>query len=146
VKKGEKGSSFIGELENAVKTIFSMIPMILGVVGVVGIFRTFVSRSLLASLFNGGLVHDTFMGTIGGMIAVGQALISYILGGELLEEGVSLYAVTAFVLAWVTLGIVQLPMESEILGLRFTVIRNIAAFFSTLFVAVTTVMILEWWR
>ena len=89
-------------------------------------------------MFSGNAVWDTLIGTLSGAVAVGQPIVSYIIGGELLEQGISIYAVTAFVLAWVTLGIVQLPVEAEVLGLRFTVYRNILAFFSTLIVSVAT--------
>ncbi len=117
----------------------SMMPMILSIVGLMGLFQAMVSRELLASLFTGDPVKDTLIGTVAGGIAVGQALVSYILGGELLEQGISIYAVTAFILAWVTLGIVQLPLEAEVLGLRFTIYRNILAFVSTILVSIGTV-------
>ena len=117
----------------------SMMPMILSIVGLMGLFQAMVSKELLASLFTGDPVKDTLIGTVAGGIAVGQALVSYILGGELLEQGISIYAVTAFILAWVTLGIVQLPLEAEVLGLRFTIYRNILAFISTIFVSIGTV-------
>ena len=105
----EAGKSFGAEVKKASRGVLSMGPMILGVVGLVGLFQSFVSHRMLASVFNGEAVHDTLVGTLAGMVAVGQALISYILGGELLDQGVSRYAVAAFVLAWVTLGVVQLP-------------------------------------
>ncbi len=117
----------------------SMMPMILSIVGLMGLFQAMVSRELLASLFTGDPVKDTLIGAVAGGIAVGQALVSYILGGELLEQGISIYAVTAFILAWVTLGIVQLPLEAEVLGLRFTIYRNILAFVSTILVSIGTV-------
>jgi uncharacterized membrane protein YraQ (UPF0718 family) len=98
---------------------------------------------MLASFFSGDPVADTVIGTVAGGIAVGQPIVSYILGGELLEEGISLYAVTAFVLAWVTLGIVQLPVEAEVLGFRFTVYRNLLALFATLLVSIATVQTLK---
>jgi len=117
----------------------SMMPMILSIVGLMGLFQAMVSKELLASLFTGDPVKDTLIGTVAGGIAVGQALVSYILGGELLEQGISIYAVTVFILAWVTLGIVQLPLEAEVLGLKFTIYRNILAFISTIFVSIGTV-------
>jgi len=120
-----------------------MFPMILAVIGLVGLFQVFISKEMLASLFTGDPVKDTIIGTVGGGIAVGQPIISYILGGELLEQGISMYAVTAFILAWVTLGVVQLPVEAGVLGVRFTVYRNILAFLSTLVVSIATVWTLD---
>ncbi len=126
--------------------MLSLMPMVLAVVGLVGIFRALVTKEMLASLFHGNVITDTLIGTAAGMIAVGQAMISYILGGELLSEGVSLYAVAAFVLAWVSLGVVQLPLEAEVLGIRFTILRNTLAFLFTILVAAATVGTLQWLR
>ncbi len=139
-----KARSFKKELKRAFAGLVSMLPMIVAIVGLVGLFQAFVTKEMLASLFTGDPVRDTFVGTVAGGIAVGQALISYILGGELLEQGVSMYAVTAFILAWVTLGVVQLPAEAEVLGGRFTLWRNVLAFLSTLAVAIATVWTLGW--
>ncbi len=139
MKQGNEKKTFQKSLKQAVLSFTSMMPMILSIVGLMGLFQAMVSRELLASLFTGDPVKDTLIGTVAGGIAVGQALVSYILGGELLEQGISIYAVTAFILAWVTLGIVQLPLEAEVLGLRFTIYRNILAFISTILVSIGTV-------
>jgi len=143
---GEKSVSFSGKVKQAAFSILYMMPMILAIIGLVGLFQSYITEEMLASVFNGNAVHDTLVGTLAGMVAVGQAIVSYILGGELLKEGVSLYAVTAFVLAWVTLGVVQLPMEASVLGIGFTWRRNLLAFCSTILVAVITVRLLELWR
>ena len=136
--------SFLNALKKSAKDMFSMIPMILAIIGLVGLFEGFVTRQMLASLFEGNPVTDTLIGTFSGMIAVGQAMISYILGGELLDQGVSLYAVAAFVLAWVTLGIVQLPMEIEVFGGRFVLYRNVLALVSTILVATAAAGVTLW--
>ncbi len=122
----------------AVKSLYSIAPMLLATIGVVGLFQTFVSPETLHALFSGTIWRDTFVGTLVGGVSVGQPVISYIIGGELLDEGVSLYAITAFILAWVTLGVVQLPLEASIFGARFTVVRNILAF---LFAMVTAMAV-----
>jgi uncharacterized membrane protein YraQ (UPF0718 family) len=139
MKQDNEKKTFQKSLKQAVLSFTSMMPMILSIVGLMGLFQAMVSKELLASLFTGDPVRDTLIGTVAGGIAVGQALVSYILGGELLEQGISIYAVTAFILAWVTLGIVQLPLEAEVLGLRFTIYRNILAFISTILVSIGTV-------
>ncbi|BCD59353.1 MULTISPECIES: permease [unclassified Nitratiruptor] len=130
-------------LSQSLKSFFKILPMLIGVIGVVGIFKVFITPDLLASLFTEKPFYDTFIGLFAGAIAVGQAIISYILGGELLESGVSIYGVTAFILAWVTLGIVQLPLEASVLGIRFTILRNILAFVFTFLVTIATVWTLE---
>jgi uncharacterized membrane protein YraQ (UPF0718 family) len=130
-------------LKNSFKELIFMLPLFLAVIGLVGLFQVFVSKDLLASFFSGNPVTDTLSGTVAGAVAVGQAIVSYIIGGELLKEGVSMYAVSSFILAWVTLGIVQLPAEAEILGVKFTVYRNLLSFIFTIIVSVSVVLTLK---
>jgi len=74
----------------------------------IGLLNTFVSRNFLAALFSGNPVLDTLLGAFFGSILAGNAINSYIIGGELLEYGVSLFTVTALIITWVTVGLVQL--------------------------------------
>jgi len=116
-----------------------MSPMLLGVIGLVAIIQTYVTPDMIRSVFGKGLFIDTLSGTFTGAIFSGNPAVSYLVGGELLEEGVSLYAVTAFILSWVTLGFVQLPAESEALGFRFTLYRNLLSLITTIVVSIATV-------
>ena len=70
-------------------------------------------------------------------------MTSYVIGGELLDNGISLLAVLAFILSWVTVGTVQLPAESLMLGKRFALVRNGVSFVMAVLVAVLTVLTLE---
>lgn len=135
--------SFKKSLNSALKSFLSISPMIIAVIMFVGILKTFVTKDMFILLFTKNAFVDTFIGTLIGAVSVGQPIVSYIIGGELLDMNVSMYAVTAFILSWVTLGVVQLPLEIEILGLKFTIYRNILAFFFTLIVSILTVLTLE---
>jgi len=135
---------FLKQLKKAGRGMIGMTPMILAIVGLVGLFEGFISKQMLSSLFTGNPVIDTLAGTAAGMVAVGQAMISYILGGELLSQGVSFYAVAAFVLAWVTLGVVQLPAEIEVFGISFVLLRNTLALISTIIVATAAAGVSLW--
>jgi len=97
---------------------------------------------MLHSLFSGSTVKDILIGIFAGGVSVGQPFLSYIIGGELLQEGVSLYDVTAFILSFVTLGVVQLPLEWSLSGARFTIMRNLLSLVFTLLVSWVTVEIL----
>lgn len=121
------------------KSLYTILPMLLAVIGLIGLFQTVVTPKMLHAIFNGGVLHDTLAGTLVGGVSVGQPFFSYIIGGELLKEGISLYAVTAFILAWVTLGIVQLPLEWALFGSRFTIARNLLSLLFALLIAIATV-------
>ena len=58
------------------------------------------------------MFRDTVIGSAIGSIAAGNPIMSYIIGGELMKEGVSLFAITAFIVTWVTVSIVQFPAEA----------------------------------
>ena len=135
--------SFIKSLKKAAIGFLSMAPMLLGVIGLVGIVQTFVTAQMMASLFGRGTFADTLIGTLSGAISSGNPAISYMAGGELLEEGISLYAISAFILSWVTLGIIQLPAETEALGFRFTLYRNLLSFVFTVVIALSTAATVE---
>jgi uncharacterized membrane protein YraQ (UPF0718 family) len=145
MNKGRENSkkSFSQVLKRSLISFGSMLPMILGVVGLVGLFQALITPELMRSFFTGNVLYDTLVGTVVGGVAAGQAVVSYIIGGELLKEGISMYAVAAFVLSWVTLGVVQLPLEVEVLGLRFALWRNLLAFVFTIIVALATVKSVE---
>ncbi len=139
-KPVSQAPSFLSALKRSALSFAAILPMLFGVIGLVGLFQTMVSPRMLASVFQGNPFIDTFIGTLSGSAALGNPVVSYLLGGELLAQGISMYAVSAFMLAWVTLGFTQLPIEMEALGHRFTLYRNILAFFSTMVVAVLTTL------
>ena len=114
--------------KNTFGTLMMVMPMLLAVIALAGLFQTLVTPEMIQSVFKGSLVQDTLIGTGIGATSVGQPFLSYVIGGELLHEGVSLYAVTAFILSFVTLGVIQLPLEWSLFGTRFTLLRNSLSF------------------
>ena len=86
---------------------------------------------------------DTLWGACFGSILAGNPINSYIIGAALLNHGISLFAVTAFIITWVTVGLVQLPAEIASLGLRFALLRNVICLVLAIPIAILTVMILN---
>jgi uncharacterized membrane protein YraQ (UPF0718 family) len=128
--------------ENTFKTLGIVLPMLLSVIGLMGLFETLVTPEMIQSVFKGSVLSDTLIGTGVGAISVGQPFLSYAIGGELLDDGVSLYAVTAFILSFVTLRLIQQPLEWSLIGTRFTVLRNVLSFIFALLISIATVSIL----
>lgn len=129
--------------KKALNNFSSMTPMLLGVIGFVAVLQTYVTPDMLSHLFGYGTTTDIFTGTFIGAISSGNPAISYIISDQLLNQGVTLYALAAFILAWVTLGIVQLPAEASVFGLKFTFYKNILTLFATMLVAYFTVLTLQ---
>ncbi|MCF6206802.1 MAG: permease [Sulfurovum sp.] len=125
------------------RSLWMIIPMLLAVIGLIGLFEAVVTPEMLHRFFGGSTLKQIIVGILTGAVSVGQPFLSYAIGGELLQEGVSLYAVTAFILSFVTLGVVQLPLEWALFGTRFTIVRNLLSFVFALLVSVATVYTLE---
>jgi len=128
----------------ALKGFTSMLPILFSIILLLGIFDTYITNEILISLFTSNKFFDTIIGTSMGAVLTGNPMVSYILGGELTTAGVSLFAVTAFILSWVSLGIVQLPAEVEIFGLRFTFLRTLLTFIFIVLISFATVLTLNW--
>lgn len=119
----------------------TLLPVLVSIVLLMGLFSAFVPRDLLVSIFSGNPVLDTLWGACFGSILAGNPINSYIIGGELLTYGLSLLAVTAFIMTWVTVGLIQLPAEIAALGKRFALVRNAVSFVLSIGVATLTVLI-----
>ena len=133
----------INSFAKVLKSFSTATPMFLGVILLMGLFQIFVTKEMISSVFTGQMFRDTFIGTAIGSISAGHPITSYIIGGELLKGGVDLFAVTAFIVAWVTVGVVQFPAEASILGRRFATLRNLLSFILAILVAMTTVTTLR---
>jgi len=127
--------TFKQSFRKALMGFVTMLPMVIAVVGLVAIFKTYITPEMLSTLFGHGRVADIAIGTLTGAASSGQGAISYVIGEGLLAQGVSVYAVSAFILAWVTLGFIQLPAEASVFGVRFTVWRNVLTLISTVAVS-----------
>jgi len=131
--------------ESAIKSgrsLYNTLPVLAGVILLIGLINTLVPKSLYRSVFTGNEILNSLIGSGLGSLMAGNPVTSYILGGEMLKQGVGLMAVTSFIVAWVTVGMVQLPAESLLLGKRFAILRNLICFIFSILVAGLTVMIL----
>ena len=129
-------------IKKALRSFAMTLPVLLGVILLLGLFKTYVTADMIAAVFTGVGWHDVPLGAFIGSISAGNPITSYIIGGELLDSGVSLFAVTAFIVAWVTVGIVQLPAEMSMLGKRFALLRTGLSFLFALLVSAITVAII----
>ena len=120
-----------------------LLPVIIGIILLLSLSVAAIPKSFYTLVFTGNKFVDPFFGAIFGSIAAGNPINSYIMGGELLKQGVSLIAVIAFILSWVSVGIIQLPAESLMLGRRFAIVRNTVSFIMALVVSVLTIFTLS---
>ena len=136
-------NTLVRALRSSARQFANILPILIGVVLCIGLFNTFVSKEALASVFSGNAIVDTLWGACFGSVLAGNPINSYIIGASLLNHGISLFAVTAFIITWVTVGLVQLPAEIASLGLRFALFRNAICLILAIPIAILTVMILN---
>lgn len=123
------------------RSIFNSLPILVGVILLIGLASTLMPKSYYAALFSKNILLDSIIGSGLGSVLAGNPVTSYVLGGEFLKQGISLVAVTSFLVAWVTVGLVQLPAEALLLGRKFAILRNILSFLLSIIVAIITVFI-----
>ena len=138
-KKSDENSASTSA-KKTVKMFARTLPNILAVVFLSGLFIEFVPIKRLSDFFGGGLLTDGLIGAIIGSVSTGNPLISYALGGELLDHGMSLVAVTALIVSWVTVGSIQFPAEIQAFGFRFAIIRNCLSFLFAIAIAFLTII------
>lgn len=126
----------------AARMMKNSLPIMIGVLLLVSLINLF-ARDYYAELFTGRLILDPLIGALAGSFSFGIPITSYIVGGELLKEGVSLIAVTAFIMTWSTVGLAMLPLEAKFLGKRFAFSRNILNFIFAIVVSILTVVTLS---
>ena len=131
----EKGTGTARALTKSLRALVQMVPIVLGMLLLTSLMLAWLPRADFRALFGAGNALDVLVGALLGSIAAGHPLAGYILGGELLSAGVSLVAVTALLVTWVSVGVVQLPAEGLMLGWRFALLRNLLCFLSALVMA-----------
>ena len=125
------------------KMLLRVFPNIFAVVLLSGLIMEFVPLNRLSEFLGGGIFTDGLIGAGIGSISIGNPLVSYVLGGELLDQGVSLMAVTALLVSWVTVGSIQLPAEIQTFGARFALVRNGLSFLFAMIIAFLVLLTMQ---
>jgi len=136
----QQSSRWAETLRKTIKQYGTLIPVLTGVILLTGLFKAFLPKKLLLTMFSGSMIQDTFAGAFIGSLLSGNPINSYVIGETFLEMGVDFFGVTAMMLTWVTVWLVQMPMEISVFGTRFTLIRNVAAFL----VAIPVSILIVW--
>lgn len=129
-------NSFLKTLNGFAK----LIPVIISVLLFISLIIAVVPKSFYSKIFTGNIALDSLIAGIFGSISVGNPIVSYIIGGEISKEGINLIAITVFILTWISVGIVELPVEIKALGKRFAITRNALSFLTAFIVASLTVL------
>lgn len=133
-----KKSDYKKAIKKAQQNIVASLPIMLSTLLLVNLITVLVHNHY-EQIFRGKPLIDALIGAIAGSISFGMPITSYIIGGELLQEGINLIAITAFMMAWTTVGVFMLPMEAQYLGTKFAIMRNIINFIFSIIIAFSVV-------
>lgn len=139
----QKTHFFKLSLQKSAWTFINVLPIVVGMLLLTSLVLSLFPEQLYAGLFGNGDIIDSLLAAAVGSVALGHPLASYLLGGEMLKGGVGLTAVTALIVSWVTVGIIQIPAEAMILGTRFAVYRNLISFLAAIAISFLTTFTLR---
>lgn len=128
--------------EKVCRMLKMAVPMLIGILMLIHLLNPLFQK-YYPLLFTGNYFLDSFIGALGGSIAFGAPITAYVTGGELLSKGVSLLAVTAFILTWTTVGLAMLPLEIKFLGKKFALYRNGLNFLIAIIISILTILTLK---
>jgi len=90
---------------NTTRAFKKSLPILMGVLMLLSLADVLIPKQAYRLIFSGNWFFDPLVGAALGSISGGNPLTSYIIGGELRQEGVSMLAITAFIVSWVTVSI-----------------------------------------
>lgn len=129
-------------MKKALAQITGILPIMVGMVMMVNLVMPVVMERYKA-LFSGDMVIDTILAAMAGSISFGNPVTSYIVGRDFLDHGVDVAPVTAFMVAWATVGMVAIPLEASLFGRRFALVRNLTNLFFAVLIAIATELTLN---
>jgi uncharacterized membrane protein YraQ (UPF0718 family) len=121
-------------MQNIKKTFFQtlnwfkeLIPMLFWIIVIVAMLKQAWVFENLAKYINNNFIW-VILADVFGSISVGNTINSYIIADSFWSVSDYILVITAFLISWVTVGIIQIPAESYFFGKKFTITRNIISF------------------
>ena len=130
-------------VKKTLRTFLNILPIVFSMLLLTSLAVSIFPDQISTGIFGQNDFIDAFIGASVGSVAAGHPLASYVLAGELLAAGVGMFAVTALVVSWVTVGIVQLPAEALLLGKHFAFYRNLLCFIFAIAISLMTTYTLQ---
>jgi hypothetical protein len=142
MKNSKTKPTFKQSALKSLQTFKDSLPIMVGVILFINLVEPLVG-GFYFKFFSDNRFLDSLLGAVFGSVSFGIPITSYVVGGELLEKGISLLAVTAFIMAWTTVGLAMLPLEAKFLSYRFAIFRNLINFFFAIIIAFLTIFTLN---
>jgi uncharacterized membrane protein YraQ (UPF0718 family) len=136
-------NKFTESVKKTLRTFINILPIVFGMLLLTSLAVSIFPEQISSGIFGQNNFIDALIGASVGSVAAGHPLASYVLAGELLAADVGMFAVTALIVSWVTVGIVQLPAEALLLGKQFALYRNLLCFIFAIAISLLTTYTLQ---
>ena len=117
-------------LKQTIMWLWINLPIIVGILLLISIIKYFVPMDFLSNIDNQFL--GWFVSAIFGSISAGNPINSYIIAWEFGWISANIIVISAFLISWVTVWLIQIPAESYFFGKKYAILRNILAFIFSL--------------
>lgn len=126
----------IKALKKAWKSFENILPQLLGILVLVGLLLAVFNADVISSIIGteSGW-FGVFISAVVGSITLIPGFVAFPTAALLLENGAGYMQIGAFVSSLMMVGVITFPVEIKYFGKRLTMIRNVFAFFFSLFVA-----------
>jgi len=120
-------------LTAAHQTLVRMAPLLLAIFGLIGLYQEFVPTQLIERWMGAeGKFLSLLVGGLVGAISIGPPVAAFPIAGSFINSGAWPPAAAAFIVSWVSVGVITLPVEAHVFGWRFTLWRNALTFVAAL--------------
>ena len=124
--------------------VFDIVVILVGISGIMALVEVVIPAGFFAHAFDSlsKLILTAIGGTILGSITAGPPILSYPIAKAMLDEGIVLGTIGAFISAWSLIDPISLPVEIRFLGKKFAFWRFFMSFIVASIVGVTMSILL----
>ena len=116
-------------LKKAWKSFENILPQLLTVMIIIGFALAVLSPQTISKVIGSESgMFGVIVAALIGSITLIPGFVAFPLAAALLENGAGYMQITAFVSTLMMVGVITIPMETNVLGKKLTLTRNIAAF------------------
>lgn len=120
-----------------------MAPMILGIIAVIGLLIGFVPPGWIARVIGPDTgVPGVLVAALIGSVLIIPGIIAFPLAMSLQTMGASVTSIAALVTTLMMIGFVFIPLEIQLLGKKFCIVRNGLSFAAAIVIAVLIGLVL----
>ena len=120
------------------------IVILVGISGFMALVETVIPPGFFAHAFDSTykLIVTAVGGTVLGSITAGPPVLSYPIAKAMLDEGIRLGTIGAFISAWSLLDPISLPIEIRFLGKKFALWRFFMSFILASIIGIVMALLL----